>query len=371
MVRFRPTWGGWLALLVTAALPVGRQAVAQVPDWHPPEIEPAISLCDPDLVVLPPRYPLYFRVEGLALRRDVHGATDIATLNDPDTLALSTRDLDMPFKAGPRFLVGHSFNDSVYQVEFSYFWLADWDDRAAVRDATINAFGLPGNLFSPFSDFSRNPPIFGFDYNDAVEIHEFSFLQNMELNLVRQLPMPPERLTASFIIGARHMMIRERFDYFSHTNTVDPGVAGDGSNTINTRTRNELYGAQIGGRFEFYAEQKWWINTELKGAICNNSAGQATAFTQTINGVPSGPFLGSRSQNVTSFIGDIAVEIICRPTPWLTARIGYQAMWVTGVAVAARNFEPNAGILQFGPAQINHRGQVVYHGPHAGLEFTW
>jgi len=44
---------------------------------------------------------------------------------------------------------------------------------------------------------------------------------------------------------------------------------------------------------------------------------------------------------------------------------------VTGVAVAANNFEPDAGILQFGPAQINHRGQVVYHGPYAGLEFRW
>jgi hypothetical protein len=357
---------------VLTGLPAACLAQAQTVDWpRSPEADPAVSLCDPDVILSVPRCPFYFRIEGLALRRDVHGETNFATINDPDTLMLSTRDLDMPFKAGPRILIGHTFNDSVYQVEFSYFALTNWDDAAAVRDATLNTYGLPGNLFSPFSDFGRNTPIFGFDYNDEVSIHEFSYMQNAELNLIRLLPMPAERLTAAFIIGARHMMIRERFDYFSHTNTVDPGVAGDESNTINVRTRNELYGAQIGGRFEFYCEQKWWINTELKGAICNNSAGQATDFTQTINGVTSGPFSFSRGQNATSFIGDIAVTAVCRPTPWLTARVGYQAIWVTGVAVAAKNFNPNPGILQFGPAQINHSGQVVYHGPHAGLEFTW
>lgn len=328
MVRFRPTWGGWWALLVLSGLSVARQAQAQTPDWpRSPEADPAVSLCDVDCILSVPRCPFYCRIEGLALRRDVHRATDFATVNDADTLMLSTRDLDKPFKAGPSILLGHTFNDSVYQVEFSYFTLTNWDDAAAVRDATINTYGLPGNLFSPFSDFSRNTPVFGFDYNDEVSIHEFSYMQNGELNLVRLLPMPPERLTAAFIIGARHMMIRERFDYFSHTITVDDtGVPGDISNTVNVRTRNELWGAQIGGRFEFYCEQKWWINTELKGAICNNSAGQTTGFTQTIDQVPSGPFTFARGQNATSFIGDIAVTAICRPTPWLTARVGYQAI---------------------------------------------
>jgi hypothetical protein len=361
-----------MALVALAAVPVWHPAGAEEPIWQQTGAsDPAASLCDVECFPSPPRCPLYFQVDGVALRRDVHRATDAATLNGADNLVLSTRDLDKPFQAGPRFLVGHTFDDSLYQVEFSYFWLNDWDDSAGVRNSDDNAYTLPGNLFSPFSNFGRDTPIFGFDYNDDVRIHEFSFMQNMELNLVRLLPMPPGRLTASFILGARHMMIRERFDYFSHTNTVDPGVAGDVSNSINTRTRNELYGAQIGGRFEYYVEQKWWINTEIKGAICNNSAGQATDFTQTINGVPSDPFSFSRGQNGTSFIGDLAVTLICRPTPWLTARVGYQAIWVGGLAIAAKNFEPNVDILEFGPAQIHHRGNVVYHGPHAGLEITW
>ena len=325
----------------------------------------AASLCDSECFFYPPRCPIYFRADGVMLRRDVHNATDIATLNDTDTLVLSTRDLDMPFKAGPRFLVGHTFGDSPYQVEYSYFWLDNLDVSAAVRDNTANSGGGVGNLFSPFSGFGLTP-VTGLDYNNLASIREFSTFQNMELNLRRQLPMPEGRLTTSFLIGARGVGVREQFDYFTRSDL--PSVPT--TNSVRVRTRNELYGVQIGQLFEFNVDQLWWINTELKGAICNNSAGQNSVYTQSIGGVAT-TYDGAKSTNGTSFIGDIAVTLVCRPTDHVTARLGYQAIWFTGMAIAAKNLGNEIDILTTGPAQINNRGTVVYHGPHAGLEIAW
>ncbi len=328
-------------------------------------ITPAASACDDDCFFAPPRCPFYFQADAVMLRRDVHGAMDAATLNSTDNVVLSTRDLDMPFSAGPRFLVGHTFGDSVYQVEFSYFWLNDVDEAAAVRDNTPNSQGTQGNLFSPFTGFGATPTV-GLDYNNFVSIREFSFMHNMELNLRRQLPMPPGMLSTSFLIGARFMGIRERFSYYSESAAPAPAT----TNLVRVSTRNELYGFQIGQLFEFNVDRQWWINTELKGAICNNAAGQETLYTQTIGGVATS-FTGTRGKDGTSFIGDLAVTLVCRPMPHLTTRIGYQAIWVTGAAIGARNFNPDVNILSNGPAQIDLRGTVVYHGPHAGLELAW
>ncbi len=372
MVSVRVSWWLWAALVVPTAVLSLPQARAEEPvadDVGPiadnVRVTPAASLCDNECFFYPPRCPFYFQADAVMLRRDVHGATDAATLNSTDNLVLSTRDLDMPFNVGPRFLVGHTFDDSPYQVEFSYLWLSDLNESAAVRDNTLNDVGTLGNLFSPFTGFGATP-IVGLDYNNLVSIREFSFMQNMELNLRRQLPMPPGILSTSFLIGARFMGIREQFDYSSES---DAPVVGT-TNSVRVRTRNELYGFQIGQLFEFNVDRHWWINTELKGAICNNAAGQDTVYTQSIGGVPT-TSLGSRSENGTSFIGDLALTLVCRPTPHVTTRFGYQAIWLTGAAIAAKNFNPNADILRLGPAQLNQRGNVVYHGPHAGIEIAW
>jgi len=325
----------------------------------------ARSLCDNETFCYPPRCPFYFLADAVMLRRDVHNATDIAALNGPGTIVLSTRDLDMPFKAGPRFLVGHTFEDSPYQVEFSYFWLDNLNVGAAVRDDTPNSGGELGNLFSPFGGFGDSP-ISGLDFNSLVSIREYSTFQNMELNLRRNLPMPEGRLTTSFLIGARFLGIREQFDY----STQSALPASPTTNAIRIRTRNELYGFQIGQLFAFNVDQYWFINTEIKGAILNNSAGQDSLYTQSIGGVAT-TYTGNKSADGTSFLGDLAVTLVCRPTEHVTTRIGYQAIWLTGAAIAAKNLPTEIDILTSGPAQLNNRGTVVYHGPHAGIEIAW
>ena len=68
---------------------------------------------------------------------------------DRTRVALSQQDLDEPFQSGVRMLVGHTFDDSPYQVEASYFWLSPWDTSAQAIDPT-------GSLFSPFTNFGSS-----------------------------------------------------------------------------------------------------------------------------------------------------------------------------------------------------------------------
>jgi len=326
------------------------------------------DFCLPCPAPVRPRSPWYFQADALILRRDVAGSTAAATRNTPTQTVLSTWDLDEPFKAGARCLIGRTWGgDSPLQIEVSYFALAPWDSRAALRDTTANTLGGQGNLFSPFTDFG-NPPVEGLDYNNFVTIREFSYMDTLEINLRRLLPMPPDRLTTSFIFGFRYMGIREQFDYYSESEVPVPLGA---TNAVSTRTNNEMYGVQIGGLFEFYCEHQWWVNFEIKGALCNNAARQQTLYTIGDLGGPLDDFLGSRTKNSTAFIGDLALTFVCRPTNRLTARVGYQAMWIEGVALAAENFRPDVNLLTLGPAQLTSRGSVVYHGPHAGLELVW
>jgi hypothetical protein len=317
----------------------------------------------------PPRCPWYFSADALFLKRDRIDRVPVAALTLPENIVFSTYDLSSPFRASPKFMLGHNIGDTRWQIDFTYFWTESWDDNAAIRDSTINPYDVPGDLYSPFTNFG-DPKIPGYDYNNYVSIQEFSQLRNGELNLRYTLPMPHECLTPKLIIGLRYTDMHEQFDYLSQSNVSPPDQLGLSSTAVSTRTTNDLFGPQLGGEFYFYAAPRCWIDFEFKGAICNNRALQETTGTLTDDGVDT-PVYGRRSTDVTAFVGDLDLMLVWQITPRLLTRIGYQAIFVNNIAMAARNFSPSWEILENGPPQINTDGRAVYHGPHIGLEFTW
>ncbi len=338
-----------LALVAIGAVPADAQEHVSLAYGTP------IPSCpDQILDAEAPRMPWYVRTDAIVFTRDANHDVDIASLEVPGNVVLSTRRLDYPFQLGPRFLIGRTMNEC-HQIEGSYFDLAQWDDRVAVR----NSDGL---LFSPFIDFGGLPSG-DFDDNTLISIRSTSYLRNAEINLRRALPMPPGRVSASFLFGMRYMGILEGFEYFSESPAA--------TNFVRVDTGNELFGAQIGALLEFYKEDCWWINFEIKGAICQNSANQHTTFTHALAGAPGEDFTGAVSKNGTAFVGDLALTVLYRYGEHLAARFGYQAIWVDRVALAADNFSTDVGTLINGPAQLRRDANVVYHGPFAGLEIAW
>jgi hypothetical protein len=254
------------------------------------------------------------------------------------------------------------------QIEFSCFAVSAWDTNAAIFDTSSNALGGQGNLFTPFTRFG-DPAVDTMDFNRFVSIRDYSSLEGGELNLVRQLPMPPGRLTTAFLVGARAMKIREAFDYFSQQ-AAAPAPLG-ASNWVSTNTTNELWGVQIGGISRFYVDDGWWIDFAVKGAVFNNAATQQTLYANADRLGAVEFFDHGRSRDGTAYVGDLDLTLVYRWSPALATRIGYQVLWVNGLALASQNFAAPLDALTQGPAQILSDGTAIYHGIHAGLELAW
>jgi len=330
-------------------------------------------MCAPDVQCDPPRGCWYARTDFLMLRRDV-GGVEIARFDSvltdtiyPQEIALTTNDFEEPFRPGMSVMIGHTLGESPYQVEFTYFTANDWESALSVRNTTQNELGTAGNLYSQFSNFGNPEALIGFDYNNHVSIREQSDMYNVEFNVRHLLPIVKHGMAVSWLVGVRHIGVGEQFDYLSES--FVPTALGS-TLTLSTKTRNNLWGAQVGSRVEIYVQNNCWINFEAKGALCSNSTRQETSGA-LVSGGTSTAIDQERSDNVTAYVGDLALELVYRPTSHLATRFGYQALWVDRLTLAAQNYAPPSEALLLGPAQINVRGNAVYHGPHIGLEVTW
>ncbi len=310
------------------------------------------------------------------------GPGRVFTIEDGITreAVLSTDDLDFQFAAGYRLLMGWKLADT-YAVEFSYFDLNDWDETRAVSDATTyvtggTADGTTGiitettedhSLFSPFSGFG-NPPIEDFDYNDLASIRYQASLDNVELNVRHMVTKNPSRIAVSVLWGGRYNAVREQFTYFSTSPTsVDPTT-----NTVNLRTQNDLWGLQLGTQIDFCWDPGWHTEFEIKGGVAQNRAVMVGVYDLQ-NGAAAGPlnYTGRVDKDVTSWIGEMRLTLVYQFGTHLTTHVGYEALVLSRVALASRNFETDLSILENGPWVLDNGGSAVYHGPSAGLTFAW
>jgi hypothetical protein len=315
----------------------------------------------PPLYYEDPREPWYVIADVMALKRDPSDERPIATRDTPTDVVLSTSDLRNEFEAGLRVLVGRQLSEW-YSVEASYFGLMTWNAQAAVRDTTTNALGTAGNLFSPFTNFG-DPAVAGFDFNSLAAIENRSSLDNFELNLRQRIDLPPTGMGAAITYGVRFMDLSERFSYRTESASPLGGSIAD----LDVETDNDLVGFQLGSILEFRVEERGWVVVEMKGVVAHNDADQATSGS-----IGAGTAIDSaRGETRTAFVGDISVAAVYQFTPRLLGRIGYQSMWVDGVALASENLQADPNLLVLGPPQLAHDGSIVYHGPFAGLMWTW
>lgn len=334
-----------------------------------------------DYFIIPPRLCWYFRPEGGALHRDPSNSVEFAAVpillqsvyDTASESVLSTSQFNYDFAAAGNFLIGHQLTETV-DLEGSYLVVAEATNTGAVRSNTLNDYGGYGNLFSPFSDFGGllGVGIPGLDYNNYATIDYKSSLQGAELNLRRHVPMVPEQLTVSILFGVRYVGLPEELDYYTSSDITSAGtiVTNGSTNSIHVRTTNEMVGPQIGALFEFYADNRWWINFEMKGAVMNNHCREYSSYTNIDDGVTS-TYTSSQSGNHTSFAGEFNLTFLYRWSPHFNTRIGYRALFLTSTALAADNFNTNIEFYTHENTQLNHNTQTVYHGPFAGIEFGW
>ncbi len=331
----------------------------------------------------PPSW-FYVQADYAPLFRDTARDVAFQSLDQEGPIVLGTQTLDMEFQGGLRLLVGGRVNE-IYRVETMFQGFQHWADTDTARDFSPNDFGSEGNLFSPFSGFGNpdlnfdNGPagIVGLDFNNSARLSLQTSYDSVESNVLVDIPRY-RNLESAVSLGLRYTTIGEELTYA--TASAAPAAVGAGV-LLENAVENDMLGLQLGYRARLLVEQRMWLDFDLRGAIYHNDIEHRLRYEQTQGAAIVGAFADTAEAEKTTFGGDLSLVMHYLVTPNFAVRLGYQALWFDSLALAAENVIPDGvrvttpaggpNTLVFQPLEIDHSGEVVYHGPVAGFVATW
>jgi hypothetical protein len=302
----------------------------------------------------------YFTADFAPTTVDFQHTRALAELGTLGPVVLSTSDLQPNFDAGGRFTIGRRVWDC-YRIEGTYWGSFQWKDFAAVADTT--GPGGTGTLSTLLSGGFGNAAVPALDNNTFVSAADRTKMNNGELNLLYWIDMPPGGLDVSLLVGGRYLDIRDQF--FMHS--INPVQ----ENILTVNTINQMWFMQAGLSTDWLIASRMWINATLKGGIANNHARLLNDYITNTGGGGAVPHDTADTRNRTAGLLDLSFVANLQCTPWMVARIGYQALFLTGVAVASDNIQTNNFLLTNGPAVVNARSNGVFHGPLIGIGGNW
>jgi hypothetical protein len=270
--------------------------------------------------------------------------------------ALNGSDFRQGFSGGPRLdLIRHG--DCGYDFELSYFQIDGWSsDRSLGPDDPIDwlVMRAPGG----FTQTNQIPRL----ATQAMVWDYATKLYNAELNMRWN---PTSRLTV--LGGFRWMNLGENL-----VGTLDPPTFPWEQHWTfwNTTTTNNLYGFQIGADGKLWEHGRFSINGLVKAGIFDNNAEQTTE----VSVVAKQQRWASASTNHAAFVGETGLQCKYRLTERLLLRVGYEAIWLQGVALAPGQIQETQTDLQSISVQalgVNCNSGVFYHGATAGLEYAF
>jgi hypothetical protein len=293
---------------------------------------------------------LYASTEAVFLWRDNRSAVQpvVESISNESTI-FNTHSADFDTGIGPRIMLGMR-PDACSAWELQYFSALDFNGEADVD--SIENLAAPGAL-------SQLP---GWTDADRMRVDYTSELHNVEINYLHSWG----RL--SLLGGFRFVRLSD--DFGLQATAVSPGILSGPSsivsNEYHVHSENNLYGAQLGGRYRFCCDRFFGEFTGKAGLFGNDL--NQSQFLTDING-------GGVVRNFTVYDGTTALvadmnisagfQLCC---DW-AVRCGYNLMWIDQVALAADQLNFNLGSTA--GTHIEKRGDVFLHGINVGLEGRW
>lgn len=322
-----PSNDGWQVCYPFKYYPPGYPAAGGYSDASillPPDGADA-CFCTP-----PPCYFGTFYFETVILDRRSNLDPTGLFFDNTGAVIASTSDLDFDTEAGLRFgllLASPCGNDWM----FEYFGITAFNDSITATDPLGTTGVYFGQALGPVTSLSAH-------YQSKLNSLEFS---------VRSRQM--RRLAP--IAGIRVLRLDESFDI-----TTGAGQFSD--------AENDLFGFQFGFQGLLYDWGRWRLETTAKAGPYVNDI--------DVNVRPNSTNPAIVNKHVdhwhSAFVGDLRLGVSCRLGPRTNFRVGYQAMWLEGVALAPNQ---NGDISYATNRETVDLSGVIYQGGYLGLDLSW
>ena len=273
-----------------------------------------------------------FTVDGLALQREHMDAVPLVVDTGTGATLVNADDLSFGYREGLRLAAAR---DIGYRsdVEFEFFFVDQLSASTTVTapGAELTVYGAP---------FGTAPIALG--YGTDLYSFEANWRRAWGAGCIKTL------------IGFRMMELGENLTV---TDALSPPQLFQGD------IDNHLYGFQLGIEAAILRRGRWEIEGGLKCGIYDNSADFDAAFPQA---GPAAVFKSAADH--TTFAGELWLGVNYHLTDCLALRLGYQAMWIEGVAILPEQLDdivvPILGELDMG-------GSPLYHGAILGVQLDW
>jgi hypothetical protein len=296
----------------------------------------------------------YCQVDGLFWQRIGTGCNDTLIINgNSGASLLNSGSLNFNPTGGIRLLVGWKPCRACAHCcawELSYFGIFGWSATSSVTGA--GNLAIPGDLGLASNNF------FG---ADQISVRYNSQFQNAELNCIKTCCFN-DCTRLDFLCGFRYI-------YLNDDLVITGTDLQEGTSNYHVNATNNLYGLQLGGRYN-HAFCRWSMQLIGKAGIFYNDAQQRQVVTDFPNNPTPFVLRDARGSGAgVAMLGELGVVFMRPLSDHWYLRIGYTAIGLGGVALATDQLNFNDTALS--GTGLAHTGWFFAHGGLFGLQANW
>jgi hypothetical protein len=300
--------------------------------------------CETEEIFEPTYYTWTIWADALFFTRDAGSGVSLVFSDgflgvpgNPGPEIFNGRDLTFDFRPGARIGISRCLTCTC-DVEAIFFGIDSWLATAS----------LQGPLHVSFPGFVQ-----AFGPGTATFLNGTDLFSS-ELNLRHNYT---DRL--AFLAGFRWIELGDNLEF-----QFQPPAGPNATNFV-IDTNNHLFGFQLGAQGTLLdGGGTWRLKGWGKAGIFYNSADQSTNVFL--------PAVGATADrdDTTSFAADVALMAVGQLTDRLALQLGYQLLWIDGVALAPDQLT-GVNDVTVPISVLEKDGDVLFHGFFVGLEATW
>jgi hypothetical protein len=320
-----------------------------------------------------PNWPRWFAgASGLVMTRTL--AAGVPTMQPVGGVQLTTSSAAATWPGGVDFHVGRWFGPRQHNaIEFIYwgvYGIGSADTVTATGiDAIPQAAGVTagGTAASAYLANSAAQQIARSDLVNDVEINWVYSLWERPEFLSNDPASPSRPVSLMWLAGFRFFELQDVL-----TQTSFPGGTAPGTLDLGVATNNNLYGAQVGAKFDWKFLSRLRFSTVPKFMIAGNSITNTTTLatgsgTQAVFVATGQPVNVHSTLGVFSWLGSVDTGLAWDVTDRWSLSLGYRVVGVGNIAQADGQWPP----VISSPASItgiDAGSSTIIHGGFAGFE---